>query len=103
MQAQIRKYRPWFDDSFRSLSIIRQVTLAFPEDSMVTAKVLEIREGKVVSCSGNAKDNLALLKMMNQLSAAPSVSDFHRDSIRGKSPIQFSFNFHWNNGGGHEN
>ena len=103
LQAQIRLYRPWFDDSFRSLSILRQVTTAFPEDGVVTAKMVEIRDGKVVNCSGTARDNAALLKMMDQLSAAPGVESFHRNQIRGKAPMQFSFDFRWNNEGGHEN
>jgi hypothetical protein len=102
-QAQIRQYRPWFDDSFRSLSILRQVTLAFPENGVVTAKMVEIREGNVVSCSGNARDNSALLGMLAKLRGADSVTDLKVDQIRGKSPMQFTFDFHWNNGGGHEN
>ena len=103
MQAQIKQYRPWFDDSFRSLSILRQVTESFPDSGVVTAKMVEIREGGVVSCSGTAREWAALSKMMDQLSAAPGVSGFRSGPIRGKAPMQFSFDFHWNNGGGHEN
>lgn len=102
-QAQIRQYRPWFDDSFRSLSILRQVTTAFPEDGVVTAKMVEIRAGGVVSCSGNARDNAALLGMLSRLRNADNVADLKVDQIRGKSPMQFTFDFHWKNGGGHEN
>lgn len=103
MQAQIRQYRPWFDDSFRSLSILRQVTLAFPEDGVVTAKLVDIREGSVVSCSGTARDNAALLGMLTRLRGADSITDLKVDQIRGKTPMQFTFDFHWNNGGSHEN
>jgi hypothetical protein len=103
LQAQIRQYRPWFDDSFRSLSIFKQVTAAFPETGEVTAKTVEIRDGTVVSCSGNALNNPALLGMLARLRAADSVTDLKVDSIRGKTPMQFTFDFHWNNGGGHEN
>ena len=89
-QTQIRQYRPWFDDSYRSLSILRQVTTAFPEDGVVTAKLVEVREGNVVSCFGTARDNAALLKMMEQLSVAPGVANFHRGPTRGSSDsIQF--------------
>ncbi len=102
-QAQIRQYRPWFDDSFRSLSILRQVTTAFPEDGVVTAKMVEIRAGGVVSCSGNARDNAALLGMLSRLRGADHVADLKVDQIRGKSLMQFTFDFHWKNGGGHEN
>ena len=52
---------PWFDSSFRNLTILRQLTLAFPEDGAVTAKTMEIRDGNTVTCSGTAQDNGALL------------------------------------------
>jgi hypothetical protein len=103
IQKQIRQYRPWFDDSFQSLSILRQLTAAFPEDGAVTAKSVEIRDGNVVSCSGTARDNAALLRMLSQLRAAANVTDLKVDQIRGKSPMQFTFDFHWGKGGGHEN
>ena len=103
IQQQIQKYRPWFDESFRSLSILKQLTTAFPEDGTVTAKTVEIRDGNVVNCSGTARDNAALLRMLSQLRAADGVTDLKVDQIRGKSPMQFTFDFHWNKGGGNEN
>jgi Tfp pilus assembly protein PilN len=103
LQNQIRQYRPWFDDSFQSLSIMRQLTKAFPEDGAVTAKTVEIHEGNVVSCSGTARDNTALLRTLSQLRAADGVTDLKVDNIRGKSPMQFTFDFHWGKGGGNEN
>jgi Tfp pilus assembly protein PilN len=103
IQQQIQKYRPWFDESFRSLSILKQLTTAFPEDGTVTAKTVEIRDGNVVNCSGTARDNAALLRMLSQLRAADGVTDLKVDQIRGKSPMQFTFDFHWNKGGGSEN
>jgi len=103
LQQQIRQYRPWFDDTFRSLSILRQLTLAFPQDGAVTAKSVEIRDGTAVNCSGTAADYTAFLRMMNQLRSAQGVSDLKPDQIRGNSPLQFTFDFHWNKGGGNEN
>jgi hypothetical protein len=103
LQNQIRQYRPWFDDSFQSLSILRQLTMAFPEDGAVTAKTVEIHDGNVVSCSGTARDNAALLRTLSQLRAADGVADLKVDNIRGKSPMQFTFDFHWGKGGGNEN
>jgi len=41
--------------------------------------------------------------MLSRLRSADNVSDLKVDSIRGKTPMQFTFDFHWNNGGGHEN
>jgi hypothetical protein len=103
LQTQIRKYRPWYDDSFRSLSIFKQLTMSFPDNGDVTAKTVEIRDGALVSCSGNALNNPALLGMLSRLRSAENVSDLKVDSIRGKTPMQFTFDFHWNNGGGREN
>jgi hypothetical protein len=103
MQVQIRRFRPWFDGSFRTLTVLRKITEAFPEDGVVTAKTLEIREVSSVSCSGVANDNQALLKMLDQLRASKDVHDLKVDNIRGKTPLQFTFNFHWGEGGGDGN
>jgi hypothetical protein len=103
LQQQIRQYRPWFDDSFQSLTILRQLTLAFPEDGSVTAKTLEIRDGGTVTCTGTARDNGALLRTLNQLRTTDGVTDVKLQQIRGKSPMQFSFDVHYSNGGSNEN
>ncbi|MGA9776658.1 MAG: hypothetical protein ACLPRE_11770 [Limisphaerales bacterium] len=103
LQQEIRQYRPWFDDSFRSLTILRQLTMAFPEDGSVTARTVEIRDGNTVTCTGTAQDNGALLRTLNQLRTADGVTDVKLQQIRGKSPMQFSFDIHYGNGGGSEN
>ncbi len=99
VQEQIRFYRPWYDDSFRGLSILRQLTLAFPEDGSVTAKTITIREGNLVNCSGNVRDNQALLAMQAKLQAVKGVTDLHLSQVRGKTPMQFTFDFKFNSGG----
>ena len=99
MQQQIRQYRPWFDDSFRSLSILRRLTEAFPADGVVTAKSVEIREQSTVTCSGTARDNQAFLKMLDQLRASKEVGNVKVDQVRGKTPLQFTLNFQWGPGG----
>jgi Tfp pilus assembly protein PilN len=78
---------------------LRQLTLAFPEDGVVTAKTIKIQEGNTVSCSGNAQDNASLLAMQAKLSAAEGVSGFKWDLIQGKAPRQFTFDFQYGNGG----
>jgi len=105
LQQQIQQYRPWFDDSFRSLTILRQLTLAFSEDGAVTARTVEIRDGHTVTCNGTARDNAALLRTLNQLRTAAGVTDVKLGQIRGKSPMQFTFDVHYGNGngGGDEN
>jgi len=97
LQQGIKQFRPWFDESFRSLSILRQLSEAFPEEGSVSAKAIEIRESAPVICTGTAKDVQALYKVTDRLRASPDVSDLQMDQVRGsKPPLQFSFNFHWN-------
>jgi hypothetical protein len=94
VQAQIWQFEPWYDGTFRDLAILRQLTLAFPETGVVTAKTISIQQGSAVSCSGNAQDKASLLAMQAKLSAADGVSGFNWGLIQGgKTPQQFSFNF----------
>jgi len=97
-QDQIRQYRPWYDDSFRCLMVLRELSSVFPEDGVVTAKTLEIREANKVSCSGTARDNAALLRTLSQLRAAEDVHDVRVVQIRGGSPLQFTFEFQYGQG-----
>lgn len=98
MEGRIRKYRPWYDESFRALSILKAITSAFPEDGAVAAKSVEIRERAGVTCSGTARNNAALLKMLEQLKTARQVTDVKVEHVKGgqnNQPLEFTFNFHW--------
>jgi hypothetical protein len=94
-QQRIRQFRPWFDESVRTLSILRQMTTAFPEDGAVSAKTVEIRDPNNVSCSGSARDNASLYRALEKLRAAGNVADLKVVRIQGRSPLQFTFDFHW--------
>lgn len=102
-QASIRKYRPWFDESLPSLSILKRVTEAFPVEGSVWTKTVEIRNQAAVVCSGTARNNEALMKTLDQLRASSDVSNVSVDSVRGTSPLQYTFNFQWTPGGRSEN
>jgi len=100
VQDQIHQYQPWYTGDYRCLAILRELSLAFPEDGVVTAKAITIRDDGSVNCSGNAQNNAALLAVENRLSQAPGVSSVHLEQSRGnKPPIQFVFNFKFNRGG----
>ena len=100
IQANIRQYRPWYDGTFKHLSILRQLSLAFPETGAVTVKNIEVRDGNTVTCSGTANDNAALQSVETALSGAAGVTEVHHEQSRGsKPPIQFVFSFKFNNGG----
>lgn len=95
LQTQIRTFRPWFDQNLTSLGILRRVTEAFPEEGSVTAKTVEIRNQSTVSVTGTTRDNSDLLKTLDRLRTAEEVAAVKVDTIRGKSPMQFTFNFQW--------
>jgi hypothetical protein len=100
VQGQIKQFQPWFDPTFRDLAILRQLSLAFPEDgAAVTAKTIEIQEDGVVSCSGNAQDDASLLALLGKLSGAEGVSNLKVDLMHGKTPMQFTFDFQYGSGG----
>jgi hypothetical protein len=99
LQQRIRQFRPWFDESVRSLAILRELTSAFPEDGSVSARVVEIRDPDTVSCAGVARDNRAWLRTLEKLRASGKVADLKVDRIQGKSPLQFTFDFRWVEGG----
>jgi hypothetical protein len=92
VQDKIQRYQAWYDSSFRVLTILRQLTLAFPEDGTVTAKSISIH-GNTVECSGTASDSRALLQTIHQLNGATIVQ------IRGAAPMEFTFDFQVGNGG----
>lgn len=103
-QANIRKFRPWYDTSFRELNILRRLTEAFPEDGMVSAKQIEIRDPNkpgellTVTCTGTARTSAALLSMKDKLAKARNVQDIHTQMERGTSPREFTFDFKWSEG-----
>jgi hypothetical protein len=99
MQQQIRRFRPWFDESFRTLSILQRLTEAFPEDGSVSAKRVVIKDPATVTCSGIARDIPSLLKVRDQLRATKEVADVQLPQMQGKAPVQFSLQFRWNQRG----
>jgi hypothetical protein len=105
-QDKIARYRPWFDRSFLTLRTMKEITAAFPEDGSVTAKTLEIRDMNTVTCSGTAENYSALIRVVQSLSNTNNVNSSVHDlsvNTRGKTPMQFTFNFQLNAGGANEN
>ncbi len=95
VQARIREFRPWYDTSFRNLSIMKKVVDCFPETGVVSAKSLEIHSPATVSVSGSARDNTSLLRTLDQLRQTKQVQGLKIEQIRGKTPAQFTFTFRW--------
>jgi hypothetical protein len=104
IQDNIKRYRPWFDESVRGLTILRALTSAFPEDGTVTAKTIEIRDLGTVTCTGTARNYQVLLRTVQKLRAIPQVKDVKQGPARGQPPaLQFSLTFAWNEGGASAN
>lgn len=103
LQNKIRRFRPWSQKDMATLHIMRRVTEAFPEDGVVSAKIIEIREGNLISCIGTARDNSSLLATIDRLRSSEQVRDLRVDQIRGNAPLQFTFNFQWNESAAYEN
>lgn len=95
VQGRIKKFRPWYDESLASLSILQRVTEAFPADGAVSAKTFEIRGGAAVSVTGVTRDYQAWLKTLEQLRATREVAGVKVEQIRGRTPMQFTFDFKW--------
>ncbi len=100
MRDQNRRYRPWYDESVRTLSILKRATEAFPEDGAVSAKTIELREPARVTCSGTARNREAYNRMIDQLRKAQEISEVHTETQRGNTPLEFTFNFQWGGPGG---
>jgi hypothetical protein len=98
IQDNLKKYRPWFDESCRSLVVLRKLTEAFPRDGVVSAKSVEIRDQSNITCSGVARDKESFIKMFDKLSSSPGVTDVTVDQMQGDGPVQFTVNFQWDGG-----
>lgn len=110
IQEQIRQFRPWYDEGVRGLTILKELTAAFPEDGSVTAKTVEIRDLNTVTCTGLARNSgsltahQALLKTVERLRKTPQIPEVNLGPTRGQSPaLQFTFNFQWSEGGRNAN
>jgi hypothetical protein len=102
LQNDIRKFRPWYDRSFRTLSVLQLLAEAFPEDGSVTAKTIEVRNLNMVSCSGTAREHAQFLQVWDHLRQAPQVADLQVQQVQGTAPLQFIFHFRWIEGAQHE-
>jgi hypothetical protein len=97
VQAKIRQFRPWFDNSARTLTLTRELTAAFPEEGSVWLKSLQIKPDATVTCTGSARSNQALLDVQDRLRGHPRVENL-KVQFRGASPIQFTLQFAWLDG-----
>ena len=98
VRDELRQYHPWYDESVRSLGILRCLTQAFPEDGAVSAKTVELRAPSTVTCTGTARNRDALIQVLEKLKKAHLSP--HIENTRGSTPLEFTFNFQWTGVGG---
>ncbi|MBN1903324.1 pilus assembly protein PilM [Candidatus Sumerlaeota bacterium] len=96
LKDQLRKYRPWHDDSVHSLTLLRDITSSFPERGDVWVKSLEIRNLSEAQFSGEARNNKAWLETLSKLRKNSTIEDLKVLQVKeGEGLIQFSVKFIW--------
>ncbi len=101
LQNNIRQFRSWYDSSAPSLSSIRTLVRAFPEDGAVWIKSLKIDDRSQVACTGFARSNREWLSTIDRLQKMESVKDFQLKQFQGKVPLGFMVEYRWI--GGYDN
>ncbi len=97
VQENIRKFRSWFSNQPVSLEVLQAVAAAFPEKGTVWARTLELKPGGVFTCNGLARNNQEVMATLDRLRKDPRVTELKVRQMRGRDPVQFSFQFTWRN------
>ena len=103
MQKRAREFRAWYDESAKSLRIIKRLVEVLPEEGSVALKLLEIKDLTEVTCQGQARDTQAWLALLDRLGKVPQITNLKGQQASGTSPMQFTFNFRWSEGVSREN
>jgi hypothetical protein len=99
IKAKIDKYQPWANKNAAGLTILKEITAAFPDTGEVTAKTLEIRNLNTVICTGTARSMLALEATRTKLQKMPGIVGVSQQ-MRGRSPAwTFTMNIQVAEGG----
>ena len=98
IQQKTRQFRPWFEPTPQSLQILQTLIAAFPEKGEVWTKSVQIKgasdgTNKVV-CSGFARNQPALMAMMDRLLKTPGVTALSQRTL-GNNPVQFTATYLW--------
>jgi hypothetical protein len=95
LQQKIRQFRPWFESAPQSVQILEALTSAFPEQGDVWAKNIQINEAAKVTCTGFARNQAALMGLLDRLRARSDVAMLQVQQVRGENPVQFSVTYKW--------
>tara|TARA_Y100001934_G_scaffold192544_1_gene227099 strand:- start:780 stop:2201 length:1422 start_codon:yes stop_codon:yes gene_type:complete len=92
VQSNIRKFRSWYDVSQPTLKVLRDLSLAFPENDSITAKTMEIKGRSKIAISGTARNPRAVTALAEALAAMESFTEVKIETMRGE-PVQWSIVF----------
>jgi len=97
-------YQPWFDTSCPALTMLKNLTQAYPVIGTVNVKSIDIRDLKDVQIAGMATTLTAFNTMRENLGSEPGVVDLHSDVRNqpnqaggpgGQQPIQYTLSYQW--------
>lgn len=95
IQQKIRQFRPWFDQTPTGVAILESLAAAFPDAGDVWAKSIEINDDSKVTCTGFARNTVALTNLREALRRRPNVADLSVQQVRGENPVQFTLIYKW--------
>jgi hypothetical protein len=95
LQQRIRQFRPWFDPTPQALQCMETLAGCFPENGELWAKSIQLSEAGKVTCVGLAKNQSAILTLLDRLRAQKAVAQLQLQSVKGDNPISFTIIFQW--------
>lgn len=93
LQKKIHQFRPWFSPNPETLPVFDTLASAFPETGEAWAKNIQITEGTKVACNGFARNQNAVIALLEKLRGKPGVSELQVQQMRGQNPVEFSFSY----------
>ena len=100
IQQKIRLFRPWFESNPQNLQVLQSLITAFPERGEVWTKSVQVKAGAVSSqgtkviCSGYARNQAAVMALMDRLLKTPGVTALSQRTL-GNNPVQFTATYIW--------
>jgi len=99
LKSRVKYLDRWFSTKTKSLDVLKEVTLAFPESGSVWATSFIISEDNEVEISGKATSQKAWLEMQENLRRSKSVKDLmvrqSTERVNDREPVSFGFRFYW--------
>ena len=86
LQQKIRRFRPWFEPTPVTVQTLEGLFDVFPEVGDVWAKSIQVNASGLVTCTGFAKTQKALIDLTERLRKKPGVTGVTLKNQRGENP-----------------